>query len=469
MTPVHETDSRAEHDGLDPFESFAVGETQPEGTGEAVHDGLAVLIPVIAGAVGRLHLDVQRRGQIARIHKGIVLPRQFVSGYAQIADAVAAHPRDGIRPPSGRHDVPQSSSGSRLGAGKGGHPGRKIVRLGRQYRMEGALFHLHRTRLAEFGRDQGVAFVPPDGGGVIVEGNDGIVGHALGESILDHAKEGVRLLDAVNDHFASEEPVTAVFRVGLTHVEAFHVGRIAAEFLLEKVGVIIQIEIIEAQSSLLVDPLQRLPPLLHDGHRHHSLGRRPGIERRQRGQVFLLGHLIVKHALERRHSVVGEGTTAAAQGEEIPPGSFEAGDASESARGADGRGVGRKGRRERHAGAEFDLDEAGGGIIVIVGSDDVVKGALFQPQSLRLEGFGQEPFQPLCALLVQFSSVAAGDEGVEATFGTDGRHRLGIVLESQRMKTLADRGEEGMGRFRLAVVVHDPLLLLALLVRHGCG
>jgi hypothetical protein len=98
--------------------------------------------------------------------------------------------------------------------------------------MEGLLANLDGSSLAGGRWAEGIALVSLDSRRVVMKGNYGIVGNSFWQSGLDHFEERFWLFLSVNDHFASKEPMSRVFRVGLTHVETFHVGRVATEFLL---------------------------------------------------------------------------------------------------------------------------------------------------------------------------------------------------------------------------------------------
>ena len=66
---------------------------------------------------------------------------------------------------------------------------------------------------------------------------------------------------AIHDEPAAEEPVARMFAVRLGKIEAFHVGRIALDVVHEKIGVIVQVPVIETQAHLAVDLLERRPSL----------------------------------------------------------------------------------------------------------------------------------------------------------------------------------------------------------------
>mmetsp|Transcript_36056 Transcript_36056/g.64935 ORF Transcript_36056/g.64935 Transcript_36056/m.64935 type:complete len:209 (-) Transcript_36056:1082-1708(-) len=131
VSAVQRANAGGEHDGLDPFESLSAGNAHTEASGESVNHGLAEFVAVIARAIARLHLDLQRTGQVGRVFERIVLPRQCVSRDVQVSDAVRAHSRDGVGTPSGGHDIPQSASGAGLGSREGCHRTRKVMRLRR--------------------------------------------------------------------------------------------------------------------------------------------------------------------------------------------------------------------------------------------------------------------------------------------------------------------------------------------------
>ncbi len=68
-----------------------------------------------------------------------------------------------------------------------------------------------------------------------MEGDDGVGFGFFGESLFDHFEERLRFLSGIDDHFSAEEPVSGVFRVGLSHVEAFYISWVAFKFFLRAV------------------------------------------------------------------------------------------------------------------------------------------------------------------------------------------------------------------------------------------
>ena len=221
-----------EHDGLDPLEALAVGEALTEAAGEAMDDRFAELVAVVAGTIRSLHLNLEGSGEIVGIHKRFVLPRQFVSGDVEVADAVRTHTSDGIGSASGGGDVAQPAAGTGLGPGERRDAAGEVVRLGREEGMERLPSDGHGTGFSKGSGEEGIALITLNHRRIVMKRNDGIVGHILGQSFLDHLEQRLGLLLAIDDHFPAEEPVAAVFRVGLAHVEALHVGGVAAELFL---------------------------------------------------------------------------------------------------------------------------------------------------------------------------------------------------------------------------------------------
>ena len=54
----------AKHDGLDPLPALAVGQALAEGATVARDEGLTELVAIVAGAVGGIDEDLERRGEV---------------------------------------------------------------------------------------------------------------------------------------------------------------------------------------------------------------------------------------------------------------------------------------------------------------------------------------------------------------------------------------------------------------------
>mmetsp|Transcript_9653 Transcript_9653/g.20387 ORF Transcript_9653/g.20387 Transcript_9653/m.20387 type:complete len:311 (-) Transcript_9653:797-1729(-) len=233
VSSIHGPHACREHDWLDPLETLPGRQSHAETAGKAVYHRLAEFVTVIARSVGGFHLDLQRTSEVGRINELLVLPREGISRNVEVSDAVRADPGDGVRALSRGHDIAESSSGTGLGSGEGCHGRGEIVRFRRQDGVKRLFHHFHLARFGDAAGNKGVALVSANGAGVVVEGDDAVVGHSLGHCGFDHLEERVGFGLSVDDHFAPEVPVPTVFGVGLTHVKAFDIGGIAAQFLLE--------------------------------------------------------------------------------------------------------------------------------------------------------------------------------------------------------------------------------------------
>mmetsp|Transcript_20166 Transcript_20166/g.42221 ORF Transcript_20166/g.42221 Transcript_20166/m.42221 type:complete len:201 (-) Transcript_20166:859-1461(-) len=200
-----------------------------------MNDGFPVLVSIIGGSIAGIDFNRQGGGQIIGINKGFIFPGQFVSGNLQISDTIGTNPRHGVSTSSRGHDIAQSTSGTRFGTGKGRDARWKVVGFGGQNRMQGLGANLHRSSLIQGSGTEGLDIVvSTNGGGIVVKGNNGIFLDLIGlECGLDHLKQGFGLFDAINDHFTTKKPMTRMFGIGLSHIKAFHISRIASQFFLE--------------------------------------------------------------------------------------------------------------------------------------------------------------------------------------------------------------------------------------------
>jgi hypothetical protein len=201
-------DPGGEHDRFHPFEALPARKSLTERPREAMDDRLAVLVSVVGRSVARLDLDVQGGGEVPGVHEGLVLPRKVVPRDVQITDAVRRHARHGVGAPPRRHHVTEPPAGSRLGAGKGRDAGGEVVRLGGKDGVQRFLGDADGTGLGNARRVERVALISTDRGGVVVEGDDRVVGDILRERRFDHLKEGERLFFPINDHLSAKEPVS---------------------------------------------------------------------------------------------------------------------------------------------------------------------------------------------------------------------------------------------------------------------
>lgn len=67
---------------------------------------------------------------------------------------------------------------------------------------------------------------------------------------------------------------------------------------LEQLRIKVQIKIIKPQPPLRINPLQSLPPLLHNLHPHHRFHLRTTLKTRNRNLIPLFRHAIVKQRLQ---------------------------------------------------------------------------------------------------------------------------------------------------------------------------
>mmetsp|Transcript_7868 Transcript_7868/g.9855 ORF Transcript_7868/g.9855 Transcript_7868/m.9855 type:complete len:309 (+) Transcript_7868:3104-4030(+) len=298
VSVVHQTNPRREHDWFHPFHSLAINPL-PKTAGEAKDHWFTVFVPVVGGAIASLNANLQWCRQIFGVIKCLVFPWQFILRDLEVAHAITANSSDWISPPSRGHDVPQSTPCSSLGSRKGRHPTRKVMSLCRQNRMHYPRFQLHLVSFLPCRGKKLCTFVPSDTARVIIKRNNTIViGTGGVQSGFHHLKKCVGLFHAVQDLLPAEEPVTGMFRIGLTHVEAFHIGWIALQFFLEQIGIIIQIKLIKPQTQFPIQTFQSSLTLLH--HRNNPNGlhlANPTIKTSNRNQILLLRHGIVQHAL----------------------------------------------------------------------------------------------------------------------------------------------------------------------------
>lgn len=140
-----------------------------------------------------------------------------------------------------------------LGTVEGSDTGGEVVGLAGQQRVgEESLLDELGGLAGVLGTD-GLDVVALDGRGVIVEGDDGVLLGLLSQGALDELEEGLGLLLSINDHVATEEPVTAVLRVALGNIEQLDIGGVAVHLVSEHRGVVVEIPLIEGETELAVE------------------------------------------------------------------------------------------------------------------------------------------------------------------------------------------------------------------------
>ena len=221
---------------------------------------------------------------------------------------------------------------------------------------------------------------------------------------LLHESDQMLLWDvlAVDDEPALEEPVPGVLAVRLGDVEQLHVGRVAPHPLREEPGVVVQVPVVEGQSHLPIDPLQRPATLLEHRDGVGRLWRDTGGEGRERLGVRLLRHAVVDLSQEGQPLTLGEGGRGPHQ---VPPRPLDPSNRPQAAGLAYGHGVRRPGRGEAHARSYLEQVSPGS-----------VQEAP-RPESLGLEGLPEKPGQG--AQLGGRERAVGGD--VEAVLGVDAR------------------------------------------------
>mmetsp|Transcript_37183 Transcript_37183/g.71306 ORF Transcript_37183/g.71306 Transcript_37183/m.71306 type:complete len:263 (+) Transcript_37183:3538-4326(+) len=127
-----------------------------------------------------------------------------------------------------------------------------------------------------------------------------------------------------------------VLRVALSDVEQLHVGRVALHVVLEQVGVVVQVPLVERQAHLLVHALQHGAALRHHRNREGLLGHDAGGKRAQLRLIHALRHPVVHHGGELGQLLTGQ---PGVRLEQEAAGHLESRHLVESARASDGHGV----------------------------------------------------------------------------------------------------------------------------------
>ncbi len=336
MPCVELADPAAEHDGLDPLPALATRQPLAEGPGVAGDDRLAELVAVVGGAVGRLDLDLERRGQVAGVVEVRVLPGQGVARDAEVAHAVGGGAGHHQGSPAGGVDVPDATARAGLGSGERGDARREVVRLGREDDVVVQLRLGERGRLPRPGWRDGPDPVAPDGAGVVPEGDGRVVRVRL-PRLLDEPDQVVGCLLTVDDQPPLEEPVAGVLAVGLGDVEQLHVRGVPLQTVPEQLSVVVQVPFIEGQALLLVQPLQRCPALRQDRDAVDRFRLDARIERVQGLGIRALCHAVVDGLQEPAQLVLGQ---RSCRFQQVATGPLDAANGVEAAGPEDGQRVG---------------------------------------------------------------------------------------------------------------------------------
>mmetsp|Transcript_1783 Transcript_1783/g.4762 ORF Transcript_1783/g.4762 Transcript_1783/m.4762 type:complete len:255 (-) Transcript_1783:390-1154(-) len=205
--------------------------------------------------------------------------------------------------------VAKATPGARLGAVERADARRHVVRLAREEQVHIDVRLRVRARLTRFslllevvGGQEHRHPRTDDARAVVVKSDHAVlVGVGVfGERLLDDLEQGLLLLLAVDDHLAPEEPMTRMLRVGLGQVEELAVRGVALKVIDEEVQIILVVPIVEAETQLPVDLLQRSSSILQHGNRLHRLGDHAALERHDGGRVHHLRHPVVDHTDQRR-------------------------------------------------------------------------------------------------------------------------------------------------------------------------
>mmetsp|Transcript_5882 Transcript_5882/g.26037 ORF Transcript_5882/g.26037 Transcript_5882/m.26037 type:complete len:895 (+) Transcript_5882:1021-3705(+) len=403
----------AEHDGLDPLASFAVGQALTERSAVPRDERLAELVPVIARAVGRVDENLKRRRQVAGVVKVGVLVRLDVVGDLEVTDAVPCGTRGEQRADAGGVGIAHAPAGASLRTRVGRDARGEVVRLRGEQEVEVDHAGRERGRAARVDGPQRRVDESSNGGGVVFKRNDRVVSALALDRLLDHLEQALGLGDAVDDEVTAEEPVARVLAVGLAHVEELDVGRVAADVVPEEREVVVEVLLVKGESHLLVHLLERRPTLGEDRNGVDLLRDGIGRERRQRGVVDALGHPIVDERGEREFGAVVDRLTGGGH-EGVAPGALQAGHLAKSGVLADGHRVGGPRGLKREPRAHLD---------------DVAVELGRLGEEVGLESLAQEPLER--GQLV--GRERGGDLDVEALLGDHGRDRavhgvLGVGL-----------------------------------------
>mmetsp|Transcript_1434 Transcript_1434/g.4269 ORF Transcript_1434/g.4269 Transcript_1434/m.4269 type:complete len:235 (+) Transcript_1434:2102-2806(+) len=232
--------------------------------------------------------------------------------------------------------VADAPSSTRLRTWVGRNGAGEVVRLRSQQQVPVARLGLQRRRLPTRHRQQRRHFPATQRRRVVVERDHGVVRCSL-IGRLDEVEQAVGLGHAVDVNVGLEEPVARMLRVGLRYVKQLHSRGIPLDVIAEHVGVVFKVPVVKAQAQLVIDLLQRLAAVLHDGHRGDGARHHIRLERRQRLLVHLLGHAIVHQRSEGRDSLRRQ-RLGGLQAE--PPGRLKASHLAQPTRRTDGHRVG---------------------------------------------------------------------------------------------------------------------------------
>ena len=384
MRVVDLAQAAGEHDRLDPLPALpgsAVGARNPQPKGPRVprDERLPELVPVVAGAVGRVDQDLQRARKVGRVSEGGVLRgrrrRSASLVEVEVADTVAGGRRAHHRPDPRRVSVPDPSPGARLRARVGGHGAGEVVGLGRQQNIPVSRERDQRPRDAGLGRQQRGDPAPADRRRVVLEADHGVARVTLQRLLHElHQRGGSGL--PVEHELGAEEPVARVLGVRLGEIKELDVGRVALQLVPEQIEVKLHVLLVERQAELGVDLHQSFlaPGEERDGADRLGGGRDDGSgiggrrrrEARERLLVNLLSHPVVHQRRELLPLLLAQRGRPFLHPDAVAPRRLEALDggglgerggvllAPEAGRRADGDGVGRPCRGVGEARADLD-------------------------------------------------------------------------------------------------------------------
>mmetsp|Transcript_4465 Transcript_4465/g.7984 ORF Transcript_4465/g.7984 Transcript_4465/m.7984 type:complete len:357 (+) Transcript_4465:2861-3931(+) len=349
--------------------------------------------------------------------------RLLIAVQVQVAHAVAGGTGTHNGSSASSVRVAHAAAGASLGAGVRRNGAGEVVGLGRKEQVPVPGLRLQLAGFTRLSGEERGHFESFDSGGVVFEGDDGVVGVRLPRR-FDNAEE--RFADGltVDDQVAAEEPVAGVLTVGLGNIEELDVGGVAFHLIAEQLGIVIEIPLVEGQTHLLVDLLERRTATCHDRDREDGLGFARCLEGVDGLGVDLFSHAVMDERGEGGELLMSEGALA---GEEVATTLLQTSDLAAETDGlADADGVGGEGGGEGHTRAHLE-DVAIGGAASSGGSRQLRGGG----QELGLEGLAKQPSKRLGLLSTESSS--GGD--VETLFAINGNNSIGNLLVN-----LAEKG-----------------------------
>mmetsp|Transcript_8264 Transcript_8264/g.20507 ORF Transcript_8264/g.20507 Transcript_8264/m.20507 type:complete len:232 (-) Transcript_8264:518-1213(-) len=221
--------------------------------------------------------------------------RHLVSRDADVSHAVPRRPGGEQRADARGVRVAHAPAGASLRARIWRHSRREVVRLRGEQQVQVHLARCQGRGAASVDGAEGCVRVSADSGGVVLEGDDGVVPALAGDCVLHHLEEALRLGHSINDEVPAEEPMPAMLRVGLPHIKELHICGVTAHVVPKEREVKFKVLLIEGQPHLLVHALKCRATLGQHGHQVHLLGHGVGDESGQGLVVHTLGHAIVHH------------------------------------------------------------------------------------------------------------------------------------------------------------------------------